>query len=70
MTIQDKRNQTIIEKYGSLEAFNEIRYGTKEERTERMKKIGSIGGKSPTSYRGFRDTPGLAAKAGKMKGKK
>lgn len=64
MGIQEKRNETIVEKYGSIEAYNLKRYGTKQERSERMAKIGSKGGKSPHSYRGFRDKPGLAELAG------
>jgi hypothetical protein len=51
MTPQEKRKATIIKKYGSWELY-----------LETQRKSGSKGGKLST-YRGFRDKPGLAKKA-------
>jgi len=54
MTPQEKRKATIIERHGSWEAY--LQY---------QRELGSKGGKSPHSYRGFRDKPGLAQEAAK-----
>jgi hypothetical protein len=62
-THSEKIEATKIAKWGSLEAYNLHRYGTKEERSKRMAELGKKGGKSPNAYRGFRDKPGLAKKA-------
>lgn len=68
MSPAETRKKTIIEKYGSLEAYNLVRYGSPEERKKRMSEIGKLGGKNSTA-RGFRDIKGLASRAGKVKKK-
>jgi len=61
-THSEKIRQTIIEKHGSIEAYNEYRYGSIEDRKKRMAEIGRKGGKNSTA-RGFRDIEGLAKRA-------
>lgn len=53
MTPQEKREQTIIEKWGSLEAYKEWRY-RRPENAEKRRKAASAAGKASTS-RPFRD---------------
>ena len=62
MTIQEKRDKTIIERYGSLEAFKEQRYRNPEN-AETRKRVASIAGKA-AKKRHFND-PKKASDAGK-----
>ena len=63
--MNEKARQTIIDRYGSWEAYLEKRYRTPEARANQLK-AASAGGKKSGS-RPFRDVPNLASKAGKMK---
>ena len=62
MTIQEKRDKTIIERYGSLEAFKEQRYRN-PEKAETRKRVASIAGKA-AKKRNY-DDPIKASEAGK-----
>lgn len=53
MTPQEKREKTLIAKYGSIEAFKEWRY-RRPENAEKRRKAASAAGKASTS-RPFRD---------------
>lgn len=64
-TAQQKRKATLI---ANIKLKNP---GITDEEAweinlQRSRKSGSKGGKSPNAYRGFRDKPGLAKKAGMM----
>lgn len=58
MTPQERREQTIIDKYGSIEAFKEWRY-QRPENAEKRKRAATIAGnasaQSPKAVRPFKD---------------
>ena len=53
LSMAEKRRATIIEKYGSIEAYNQQRYND-PSKAEQRKRVSSLGGKSvPAEKRNF-----------------
>lgn len=62
MTPAQKRKQTIIDKYGSIEAFNEMRYHDPKKAEVRSKAAAKGGAATPKEKRGF-SNPDVVRKA-------